>query len=100
MAFAKKDSQELDRGDLVSTIIMIAGFAIVALLLVNWLGTAILNKGADAAGCIEGANSYNSQQAAQNCQNQNHAENNSFQKDDGYKGRFGTIALPEALFQS
>ena len=89
-AFAKNaNDADLDRGDLVQTIIITAGFAVAGFLLVNWISTAILNKGADIAACIEGANTYNSNQAAANCQSQNHASTNSFKEDSGYKGRFG-----------
>lgn len=88
-AFTKNaNDTDLDRGDLVQTIIITAGFAVAGFLLVNWISTAILNKGADIAACIEGSNTYNANDAAKNCQSQNHAKTKSFKNDTGYKGRF------------
>lgn len=86
------ESTESDRGDIVQTILIIAGFAVVVILVVNWIGSAITNKGADIAACIEGANTYNSASSAENCAEQNHASigDNSFTKDSGYTGRYGT----------
>lgn len=80
---------ERDRGDLVQTLIITAGFAIAALTLVNWFSTAILNKAADAATCIEGSNTYKASDSADICANTDHAKDNSFKNDSAYKGRFG-----------
>ena len=77
-----------DRGDLVQTLILTAGFAIAALTLVNWFSTAILNKAADTATCIEGSNTYKSSNSAEICKNTDHSKDNSFKKDGAYKGRF------------
>lgn len=88
-AYAADTRDELDRGDIVQTILLIAGFAIVTILAVNWISTAVLNKGADISQCIEGANTYNAGGAGKNCQDANHAKDNSFKKDEGYKGRYG-----------
>lgn len=77
-----------DRADLVQTVLLIAGFAVAALILVNWLSTAILNKAADAAGCIEGSNTYGKGDSAANCESQNHSEENSFKDDSAYGDRF------------
>lgn len=79
-----------DRADLVQTVLLIAGFAIAALVLVNWLSTAILNKAADAAQCIEGSNSYASGDSAKNCEEADHADSNSFTEDSAYGDRFGS----------
>lgn len=87
------DAEMTDRGDIVQTILLIAGFAIVTILAVNWIGTAILNKGADVAECIEGSNTYNSQSSSDTCKKTNHAKKNSFKKDSGYKGRYGQIVF-------
>jgi hypothetical protein len=86
------DENELDRGNLVETILIIAGLAVVAILVINWIGTAIINKGADIAACIEGSNTFEKAGASEkNCSDQNHAGegDNSFTKSDGYTGRFG-----------
>jgi hypothetical protein len=83
------EGTDQDRGDIVQTILLIAGFAIVTILAVNWIGTAILNKGADVATCIEGANSYNSGASNDNCKDVDHSKDHSFTKDDGYTSRYG-----------
>lgn len=79
-----------DRADLVQTVLLIAGFAIAALVLVNWLSTAILNKAADAATCIEGSNTYggSSTESAAKCKAASHSTKNSFTKDSSYAGRY------------
>ena len=81
---------ERDRGDLVQTLILVAGFAVASLLAVNWLSTALLNKAADAAQCIEGSNTYAvaSVSATECGAGKSHAKVNSFKKDVGYDKRF------------
>lgn len=85
------ENVEKDRGDLVQTVIITAGFAVAGFLLVSWISTALLNKGADIAGCIEGSSTYTGgKDSADNCASQDHASgDNSFKSDEGYKGRFG-----------
>lgn len=78
-----------DSAEIVSTVIIVSGFAITSLALVNWLSTAILNKAADSAECIEGSNTYTSSESAERCKKANHAEKNSFKNDAAYKSRFG-----------
>lgn len=86
---ARKHDGELDSGDVVQTVILIAGFVIVAVVVVVWLGTAIFNKGADAGACIEGASSYagNNTSTAAACK-ANHASGNSFKSDATYDSRY------------
>lgn len=78
-----------DRADLVQTVLLIAGFAIAALVLVNWLSTAILNQASNAAQCIEGANTYGDagSSAAKAC-TEGDSENKSYKEDDSYQDRF------------
>jgi hypothetical protein len=87
------DEKDRDSGELVSTIITTAGFAVMGLLAVNWLSTAVLNKAADVGTCIEGANSYTATNAAAreaanatNCANKSGGLS-SFKTDAGYVGR-------------
>ena len=78
-----------DEGGFLDEIIFMAGIALVATILVNWLGTAATNKGADLAACIEGMNTYdNPNGGAENCSEQNHAKANSFKNDEAYKNRY------------
>lgn len=88
---ARKHDGNLDAGDVVQTVILIAGFVIVAILVVVWLGTAVLNKGADAGKCIEQSNTYagNSASNAAACAGGTaNQANNSFSKDSGYSSRY------------
>ena len=90
---ARRHDGNLDSGDVVQTVILIAGFVIVAILVVVWLGTAVLNKGADAGKCIEGSNAYagNNSTNAEACKGGTANEgDNSFQKDSGYTQRYGS----------
>jgi hypothetical protein len=54
---ARRHDGELDRADAVQTVLIIAGFAIVVILIVAWIGKAIKDKGKQAAQCIDEANS-------------------------------------------
>lgn len=85
------ENEKRDAGEMVSTIMLVAGFSVVALLLVNWLGTAVLNKAADLASCIEGSNSYDGDESGSSaqCSGEDAAGEASFKNDEGYKSRFG-----------
>ena len=88
---ARRHDGNLDAGDVVQTVILIAGFVVVAILVVVWLGTAVLNKGVDAGKCIEGANTYsgNSSSVSTACAGGTATTgNNSFTKDGGYTSRY------------
>ena len=76
-----------DRADLVQTVLLIAGFAIAALVLVNWLSTAILNQASDAAKCIEGANTYSKETSLKTCKTGD-GTNKSYTNDSSYKDRY------------
>lgn len=57
--FAKlKNRSEDDKGDLVQTIIIIAGFAVAAVVIIGALSSTLMNKGQAAAECISGATSF------------------------------------------
>ena len=77
-----------DRADLVQTVLLIAGFAIAALVLVNWLSTAILNQASNAAACIEGSNTYGKGGAVEKCE-AGDTSNKSYTDDESYQGRYG-----------
>lgn len=57
---ARRHDGEMDRADAVQTVLIVAGFAIVVLLILAWIGKAIKDKGAQAANCIEKSNTYSS----------------------------------------
>lgn len=87
-------TDESDRGDLVQTILIVAGFAIVSVAAIAWISTAIFNKAADTANCIENAGTYASTSStAEKCK-ETHKDKGgenakSFTKDDAYTGRYG-----------
>ena len=64
-AFASSESA--DRGSLVETVLLIAGFAVVAILVVTWIGNAVAGQSANVATCIAGANQSNASAANANC---------------------------------
>lgn len=45
-----------DRGSLVEVILIISGFAVVAILVVSWIGSAIAGQAANTSACIANAN--------------------------------------------
>lgn len=55
-----KGRSEEDKGDLVQTIIIIAGFAVAAIVVVVGITSTLMNKGEAVAGCISGANTFTS----------------------------------------
>ena len=92
--FAKlKNRSEDDKGDLVQTIIIIAGFAVAAVVIVGALSSTLLNKGEAAAKCISGATSFTTgTDSKDNCKT---ADDDAKTKSDAaIKGNFG--AAPAA----
>lgn len=86
-------SDEQDRGTLVETVLLIAGFAIVAILVVTWIGNAIAGQAADVAECIGGANTYATDAgtaATNNCTNndKSQAAQAANVATDGWASRF------------
>ena len=87
--FAKlKNRSEDDKGDLVQTIIIIAGFAVAAVVIVGALSSTLLNKGEAAAKCISGATSFTTgTDSKDNCKT---ADDDAKTKSDAaIKGNFG-----------
>lgn len=83
------DEKDRDSGELVSTIITTAGFAVMGLLAVNWLSTAVLSKAADVGTCIEASNTYSKAAVANSgakCAN-GQGGLKSFTTDTSYTGR-------------
>ena len=89
-AFASESNESSDRAAItVEMVLTIAGLAIVAIALVAWLGTAILNKGADVAVCIESANTYVSSAESEQACKDGDTKNKSFkQTEQSYKDRY------------
>lgn len=63
-----KGRSEEDKGDLVQAIIIIAGFAVAAIVVVGGITSTLMNKGEAVAGCISGSNSFTAgAEAKTNC---------------------------------
>lgn len=88
--FAKlKNRSEDDKGDLVQTIIIIAGFAVAAVVIVGALSTTLLNKGEAAAKCIAGSSTFQSgTEAKDNCKTADDKAKNDSKTD--INNSFGT----------
>jgi len=84
-SFNKND----ERGSLVETIILVAGFAIAAILFVGWISSAVLNKGSDVAACIEGSNALNASDSITACADGDGIDD-SYQDDASWQDRFGS----------
>lgn len=89
-AFASTDTTA-DRGDLVQTVLLLAGFAIVAIVIVTWLGNAIMGAAADVSECITSSNSFTHTADTEACENN---DKSSTAQDlntdsDAWDSRFG-----------
>lgn len=88
--FAKlKNRSEDDKGDLVQTIIIIAGFAVAAVVIIGALSSTLMNKGQAAAECISGGTSFTTGVAAKdNCEK---ADKKAKEKsEEAIEGNFGS----------
>lgn len=84
----RRDPEMQDCGEIVSNVIWLAGFVIVATAIVVWIGTSVLGKTADTASCITGADSYGQSvnSSASNCSGTNAANAaNAVQNDAEYQ---------------
>lgn len=64
-----KGRSEEDKGDLVQTIIIVAGFAVAAIVIIGGITSTLMNKGEAVAGCISGSNSFTAgDDAKKNCE--------------------------------
>lgn len=89
--FGVEPEEEKAGVELVETILMIGAFAVATVAMASWLVTAILNKAADTADCIEGSAVYAEgagQKASEHCQKQDRSKEHSFKNDKAYKDRF------------
>lgn len=87
-AFASDEAA--DRGSLVETVLLIAGFAVVAILVVTWIGNAIAGQAANVSNCIAGANGASSNTVNATCTSDTVGVKNSInnQISSGRSGRF------------
>ncbi len=83
-AFASDENA--DRGSLVETVLIIAGFAVVAILVVTWIGGAIAGQASNVSKCIAGANGANVTASQDTCTNNNGVSNSIDTKINSQKG--------------
>lgn len=84
-----KNRSEDDKGDLVQTIIIIAGFAVAAVVIIGALSSTLMNKGQAAAECISGATSFTTgTDAKDNCETADTAAKSK--SDAAISGNFGS----------
>jgi hypothetical protein len=79
--FTSEITEDSDRGDLVQTIIITAGFAVAGFLMINWIATAVLDKGHDVAECVEGSAIPGANNRTPNCDK----KTNTLSKVESYK---------------
>ena len=61
-----------DQGSLVETVLLIAGFAVCAILVVTWIGSAIAGQAANVSACIANANGQVASTLESTCTNDNY----------------------------
>jgi hypothetical protein len=87
-AFASNEAA--DQGSLVETVLIIAGFAVVAILVVTWIGNAIAGQAANVSACIAGANASEASELEETCTEDTYDVKNSVDNtiQDQKGGRF------------
>jgi hypothetical protein len=80
--------EEQDRGTLVEQVLIIAGMAVVAILVVTWIGNAIAGKAADTANCISGANTYTASASENACKQTTNSDKAKTTNDTSITNRF------------
>lgn len=55
---------EADRGDLVQTVLITAGFAVAAILVIAWISSTVAAKGSQISDCVGGAGNFASANAS------------------------------------
>lgn len=87
-AFASDEAA--DRGSLVETVLLIAGFAVVAILVVTWIGNAIAGQAANVSSCIANANASTVSTTNATCTSDTYKVGNSVKNtiSDQKGGRF------------
>lgn len=88
----EKGNQHEDSGDLVQTVLITAGFAVTAVLIIAWYANSIAAQGARMSDCLSGAGSVDNSHvnAVENCDDNSLPEKAAEQNDEEYNKRFGT----------
>jgi hypothetical protein len=89
-SFADTEVREADRGDLVQTIVITALLAVAAILVIGWISTTLINKGADVVECIEGTSTYEQKKTTtKTACNDDKTTSNKVTDDAEWTSRFG-----------
>lgn len=93
--FTAPESTIEDRGEMSSTLILTALFAVAATAIGAWMFTAFMNAGADVARCIEGSGAF-SASSTENCKKKHkdgkdgsQTDSKSFTKSSDYTTQYG-----------
>lgn len=81
---------DADKGDLVQTILIVAGFAVATIVAIGMISSTLMNKGESVAGCVAGSSNFTSgAQAKKDCEKvEQEAKKQSHKdiEDNGGKG--------------
>lgn len=87
----KVENSHIDSGDLVQTVLITAGFAVTAVLLIAWYGSSIAAQGVKTANCVSGGTVESTYiDAVGNCDDNTQPEEIAEQNDEDYQNRFGS----------
>lgn len=95
MKYECSEKQFLDKGELSQLMIIIAGFAVAAVVVIGAISSVLLNKGESAAGCIANSNTFESgSDSARECRNME--EEARISSGGAIAGSFGSVAESKA----
>lgn len=90
----KNTKDDSDRGDLVQTVIIIAGLSLVTISIVGWISAPLFVNGAITATCINDYNKGLFKQSNNDCYNRDYFDDaeiltaEMIAQDPAYQGRF------------
>lgn len=80
---------EADRGDLVQTVLITAGFAVAAILVIAWISSTVAAKGSEISDCIGGAGNFEGKANVEACENNTKASGAATDNGAEFTKRFG-----------
>ena len=87
---------EADRGDLVQTVLITAGFAVAAILVIAWISSTVAAKGSEISDCIGSSGNFNKGANVKACEPGAEGKGVAAAKtnDGEFSKRFGATATP------
>lgn len=87
----KESNENEDTADLVQTVLITAGFAVTAVLIIAWYGSTIAAQGARMSDCLSGGGAIDSShiESVENCDDNSLPEKAAEINDEEYQKRFG-----------